>query len=65
MSSNVKTQTTTKSSAIDEKELGLIFEIVGDFAQYLRTPQEKAMFRRKLEEYKDQYRAFHKENIEG
>lgn len=65
MSSNTKTQTTTKSSAVDEKELGLIFEIVGDFVQYMPTPQGKAMFKRKLEEYKDQYRAFHKEHIEG
>ncbi len=76
MSSNAKTQTAAKSSAtavnekragtVDEKRLELWGEIFGDFVQYMPTPQGKAMFKRKLEEYKDQYRAFCKENnIEG
>lgn len=54
-----------KGAAVDEKTLALCHEVYSQFEKYLKTPQDKAMFRRKLKEYDEQIRAWAKEKTES
>ena len=47
---------------IDERVLDMIFIEILKYEEFLRTPQEKAQYRRKLKEYRDNIRAKAKES---
>ena len=61
MSSNGRNKSVS-GVVIDERVLDMVFSEVVKYEEYLRTPQEKAQYRRKLKEYRDNIRAKAKES---
>ena len=62
MSNSNNSKNKSAGIVIDERVLDMVFSEVEKYEEYLRSPQEKAQYRRHLKEYRDNIRAKAKES---